>query len=134
MQKEANKQSLNMDIAILPISAISEALDVHQRTLRIYDKQGILSPKRSDKNRRHYSLKDFEKAKLVLFLTRNLALNLAGVKIILAILEDKNINPQEYIDYIERIAKLANIDSAKQETNIQKTSKRGRKAKNQKEA
>lgn len=131
MQKEINTQTIDTDIALLPISSMAAALNVHQRTLRIYDKEGILSPQRTDKNRRNYSLNDLEKAKLVLFLTRNLALNLSGVKIILTILEQNKIKPQNYIEYINKMAKLSNIDTNIQEDNIKKTSKRGRKPKNQ---
>ncbi len=129
MNKEKNKnKSIDTTLAILPISSVAQALNVHQRTLRIYDKEGILSPQRTDKNRRNYSLDDLEKAKLILFLTRNLALNLSGVKIILKILEENKIKPKNYIEYIDKIAKLANIDTNTQENNIQKTSKRGRKS------
>ncbi len=131
MQKENNTQTINSDIALLPISSMAAALNVHQRTLRIYDKEGILSPQRTDKNRRNYSLNDLEKAKLILFLTRNLALNLSGVKIILTILEQNKIKPQNYIEYINKMAKLSNIDTSIQEDNIKKTAKRGRKPKNQ---
>ena len=125
-------QSLETDtsLAMLPISSMAQALGVHQRTLRIYDKEGILSPKRSDKNRRNYSLDDLEKAKLVLFLTRNLALNLSGVKIILAILKDSKVQPKSYLNYVKKIAELANINTEEQEINIEKTSKRGRRANN----
>ena len=80
------------------------------------------------KNRRNYSIDDLERAKLILFLTRNLALNLSGVKIILKILEENNIEPKDYIKYIDKIAKLANINTNVQEDNIKKTSKRGRKS------
>ncbi len=133
MQKEkSKKQPLNTSLAVLPISTIAAALNVHQRTLRIYDNEGILSPKRTEKNRRNYSLDDLEKAKLILFLTRNLALNLSGVKIILAILEKNKVKPMEYISYIEKIAKQAGIDTQAQEKNIFKTAKRGRKPKGEK--
>ena len=129
MQKNKDKKLMDTSIAILPISSIASALNVHQRTLRIYDNEGILSPKRTDKNRRNYSLDDLEKAKLILFLTRNLALNLAGVKIIFAMLEKNKVKPSDYLSYIEKIAKEAGIDTEKQENNIEKTSKRGRKPK-----
>ena len=67
MRKETTKkQPLNTGLAVLPISTIASALNVHQRTLRIYDREGILSPVRSQKNRRNYSLNDLEKAKLIL--------------------------------------------------------------------
>ena len=124
-----NTNGINADLAILPISSMASALNVHQRTLRIYDNEGILSPSRSDKNRRNYSLNDLERAKLILFLTRNLALNLSCVKIIIAMLERNNIKPVDYIKYIEEVANDAGIDLKKQEDNIEKTSKRGRKPK-----
>ena len=72
MEKETKKkQSLKTNLAILPISTITAALNVHQRTLRIYDKEGILSSKRTDTNRRYYSFDDLEKAKTIQYLTRN---------------------------------------------------------------
>ena len=129
MNKENNNnQPIDTSLAILAISSDEQPLNLHQRTLRIYDKEGILSPKRTDKNRRNYSIDDLERAKLILFLTRNLALNLSGVKIILKILEENNIEPKDYIKYIDKIAKLANINTNVQEDNIKKTSKRGRKS------
>ena len=130
MEKKNNKkETIKTSLAILPIGTIAQALNVHQRTLRIYDTEGILSPKRTEKNRRNYSLDDLEKAKLILFLTRNLALNLAGVKVILSMLEKFKVKPQDYIPTIEKIAKEAGIDTKEQESNIEKTSKRGRKPK-----
>ena len=130
MQKE-NKKIIDTQLAILPISAIAQALNVHQRTLRIYDSEGILCPKRTDKNRRNYSLEDLEKAKLILFLTRNLAINLSGVKIILAMLKESKVKPMEYLNCIEKIAKDAGIGTSIQKNNIEKTSKRGRKPKSE---
>ena len=46
-------KELNTKLPILPIGAVATTLNIHQRTLRIYDKEGILSPKRSTKNRRN---------------------------------------------------------------------------------
>ena len=128
MGKEKN---LETTLSILPISTIASALGIHQRTLRIYDAEGILSPKRTAKNRRNYCLDDLEKAKVILFLTRNLALNLSGVKVIMSLLEDLKIKPSQYVDYIQKIAKKAGIDASIQQSNIEKTSKRGRKPKAQ---
>ena len=131
MQKESKNKQIDTSLPILPISSIASALNVHQRTLRIYDKEGILCPKRTDKNRRNYSLDDLEKGKLILFLTRNLALNLSGVKLFLAVIEANNIKPSNYIEYIEEMAKTAGLDTLVQENNIEKTAKRGRKPKAQ---
>lgn len=124
-------KEINTKLPILPIGAVATTLNIHQRTLRIYDKEGILSPKRSTKNRRNYTLDDIEKAKLILFLTRNLALNLAGVKIILTMLEENNVDPQDYLEYVNNIALKAKIDTKKQEDNIEKCAKKGRRIKEQ---
>lgn len=130
MQKE--NKTVNTAMPILPISSVASALNVHQRTLRIYDSEGILCPKRTEKNRRNYSLDDLEKAKLILFLTRNLAMNLSGVKLFLAVVEGNNIQPCDYMDYIEKYVKIAGINIDIQNNNIQKTAKRGRKPKDSK--
>lgn len=123
------KEKINTSLAILPIGIVAQTLNVHQRTLRIWDSQGILCPKRTDKNRRSYSFDDIEKGKLILFLTRNLALNLAGVKITLGFFEELKIKPADYMEYIEKIAKQTGMDTKAQESNIEKTSKRGRRTK-----
>lgn len=124
-----SEPKIKSDLAILPIGAMAQALKVHPRTLRIYDEEGILSPKRTAKNRRNYSLDDLEKARMITFLTRNLALNLSAVKIIYAILKDMGIKPEDYMKYIEKIAQKANITKEDQEENAKKTASKGRKPK-----
>ena len=114
----------DLENILIPIGQLASLLKVHPRTLRIYEKEKILTPVRSDGKRRLYSLSDIEKTKLILFLTRNLALNLSGVKIILEILNKIKIKEKDYIDFINNIAQSAKI---KQNENILKTSKRGRK-------
>ena len=109
---------------LYPISVLSELLDVHQRTLRIYEQQKLLTPSRTPKNRRLYSQNDIEKAKLILYLTRNLAINLAGVEIIFGILEKLNIKPCLQMDFIKKLSIQNNINEQK---NILKSKNKGRK-------
>ena len=92
------------------ISIAAELLEVHQRTLRIYDEKGLLCPKRTEKNRRLYSQNDIEKAKLILYLTRNLAMNLSGVKTILRILNKFNVKENEYMPLIKETSVENNVD------------------------
>ena len=113
---------------ILAIGIMSELLEVHQRTLRIYDKEGLLCPNRNIKNRRMYSYNDLEKGKLILFLTRNLAMNLSGVKAILGLFDELKVEAKDYMFLIKKISLKNNIN---ENENILKTSKRGRKPKNQ---
>ncbi len=108
------------------IATMAQILNVHKRTLRIYDKENILKPNRTQANRRYYTIDDVKKGKTVLFLTNNLGMNLAGVKIILNLLEIMQIKESEKLKYIIKSAEKTNIDDKKQKENIEKFSKRGR--------
>ncbi len=123
----SQKTKTNADEPVLSIGKVATTLNVHQRTLRIYDEQNLLVAKRSKQNRRLYSLNDIEKGRLIQFLTRNLAINLAGVRIILKLLEIGKVKPDLYINYIKDVAKSAKIDSKTQQYNIERLSKRGKK-------
>lgn len=56
---------------------------VHQQTIRLYEKEGLISPKRSDGNTRMFSEDDVDKLEQVIYLTHELGINLAGVEMIL---------------------------------------------------
>jgi len=116
---------------IFSISIISEILHVHQRTLRIYDEESILVPKRTEKNRRLYSMEDVERGKFIQYLTRELGINLAGVKIIFSLLEEMNIKPSDYVMHTQKIAEKLNISLEDQEAKKQMLLKRGRKPKHE---
>jgi MerR family transcriptional regulator/heat shock protein HspR len=120
---------LDADKPMFPISVIADVLKVHQRTLRIYDEEELLSPSRSPKNRRLYSMKDIEMGKFIQYLTKEMGINLAGIKIIFNLLDKQNIPLKGYIDCIAKIAKELNITPEMQQQNREKLSKRGRKKK-----
>ncbi len=65
------------------ISAVAERYEVHPQTLRLYEREGLLKPSRSDGNTRLYTDGDLERLEVILQLTRELGVNLAGVEIIL---------------------------------------------------
>ena len=65
------------------ISAVAEMYEIHPQTLRLYEREGLLKPSRSDGNTRLYSDLDLERLEVILSLTRDLGVNLAGVEIIL---------------------------------------------------
>jgi MerR family transcriptional regulator/heat shock protein HspR len=65
------------------ISAVAEKYGVHPQTLRMYEREGLLKPSRSDGNTRLYTDDDLVRLEVVLELTRELGVNLAGVEIIL---------------------------------------------------
>ena len=65
------------------ISAVAEQYQVHPQTLRMYEREGLLTPSRSEGNTRLYTEQDLERLEVILQLTRELGVNLAGVEIIL---------------------------------------------------
>jgi MerR family transcriptional regulator/heat shock protein HspR len=76
MESKDRKQPLFM------ISVVARMLDVHPQTLRLYEREGLITPHRT-KRARLYSLEDVEKLAMILRLTRELGVNRSGVEIIL---------------------------------------------------
>src|SRR5579862_6539148 len=65
------------------ISAVAQEYNVHPQTLRLYEREGLLKPSRSEGNTRIYTAEDVQRLEVILHLTRDLGVNLAGVDIIL---------------------------------------------------
>jgi len=65
------------------ISVVSKAYGIHPQTLRLYEREGLLKPSRTDGNTRLYSEADLKQLEVILNLTRDLGVNLAGVEIVL---------------------------------------------------
>src|SRR5690349_24379308 len=87
------------------ISAIAEQYEIHPQTLRLYEREGLLKPSRSDGNTRLYTDEDIERLEVILHLTRDLGVNLAGVEIILNMREkmgEMQSQIQEFIATLNR--------------------------------
>jgi MerR family transcriptional regulator/heat shock protein HspR len=69
------------------IGVVAKMFNVHQQTLRLYEREGLLKPARSDGNTRLYSERDLERLEMILNLSRDMGVNLAGVDIILNLRE-----------------------------------------------
>lgn len=65
------------------ISAVAKMFSVHPQTVRLYEKEGLIAPKRSDGNTRMFSEDDVDRLEEVIYLTHELGINLAGVEMIL---------------------------------------------------
>src|SRR6201995_3960935 len=76
MAKSRNK-------AAYMISAVAEQYKIHPQTLRLYEREGLLKPSRTEGNTRLYTESDLERLEWILNLTRDIGVNLAGVEIIL---------------------------------------------------
>jgi len=87
------------------ISAVAEQYAIHPQTLRLYEREGLLKPSRSEGNTRLYTPDDLERLEVILHLTRDLGVNLAGVDIILNMREkmgQMHAQIQEFVATLNR--------------------------------
>jgi len=87
------------------ISSVSRMYDIHPQTLRLYEREGLLKPSRSEKNTRLYSDEDLKQLELILNMSRDLGINLAGIEVILNLRKkieqiEKEVNG--FLEYIKR--------------------------------
>ncbi len=90
------------DEPVYLISIVSKLLDVHPQTLRIYEREGFVRPKRANRQR-VYSESDIEKLNLVLQLTREMGVNRAGVDIILRMRHRMEVLQQEIEEMMDHL-------------------------------
>src|SRR5262245_16141512 len=97
------------------ISAVSDYYGVHQQTLRLYEREGLLKPSRSEGNVRLYTDEDLERLEVILKLTRDLGVNLAGVEIILNMREKMDQMQREFNRFFEMLRDYAAQNAAVQQ-------------------
>lgn len=85
------------------ISAVSEKYGIHPQTLRLYEREGLLKPSRSDGNTRLYTEEDLERLEVILELTRELGVNLAGVEIILNMREKMSAMQTQIEQFVDQL-------------------------------
>src|SRR5688500_7396316 len=91
--------------AYFMISAVAQKYNIHPQTLRLYEREGLLKPSRTEGNTRLYSEEDLEQLETILSLTRDLGVNLAGVEIILNMrrkIERMQGEVNEFMEYVKR--------------------------------
>ena len=95
------------------ISVVAEQFGVHPQTLRLYEREGLLKPSRTEGNTRMYTEEDVQQLDVILSLTRDLGVNLAGVEIILNMrrkMEAMQRQMREFVAFVN-----TNMTSAEQE-------------------
>ena len=85
------------------ISAVAEQYQLHPQTLRMYEREGLLLPSRSEGNTRLYTQDDLERLEVILTLTRDFGVNLAGVEIILNMREKMAQMQQEIESFVSSL-------------------------------
>ena len=86
------------------ISAVAAKYNIHPQTLRLYEREGLLKPSRTEGNTRLYSDEDLAELETILALTRDLGVNLAGVEIILNMrrkMERMQHEVNEFMEYVK---------------------------------
>ena len=86
------------------ISAVAEQYTIHPQTLRLYEREGLLKPSRTEGNTRLYTDEDLQRLETILSLTRDMGVNLAGVEIILGLrekMQHMQRQMQEFVDFVQ---------------------------------
>src|SRR5918911_4069706 len=86
------------------ISAVAEMYGIHPQTLRLYEREGLLKPSRTEGNTRLYTEEDLQRLEFILSLARDLGVNISGIAIILQMrerMEQMQIQIQEFVKYIQ---------------------------------
>lgn len=83
------------------ISVVAKSYGIHPQTLRLYEREGLLAPSRTDGNTRLYSEDDLKQLEVILSLTRDLGVNLAGVEIVLNMRRKMEQMRQEMNEFVQ---------------------------------
>ena len=89
------------------ISTVAERYDVHPQTLRMYEREGLINPPRSDGNTRLYDDETLRRLEAILALTRDMGVNLAGVEVVLNMreqLDRMQLEVDRLMEYVRRDA------------------------------
>jgi MerR family transcriptional regulator/heat shock protein HspR len=87
------------------ISAVAEMYDIHPQTLRLYEREGLLKPSRTEGNTRLYTDEDLQRLEFILSLARDLGVNISGIAIILQMrerMEETQRQIQDFVQYIQQ--------------------------------
>ncbi len=85
------------------ISAVAEMYGIHPQTLRLYEREGLLKPSRTEGNTRLYTDQDLERLELILSLARDLGVNISGIAIILQMRERMDEMQRQMADFVSYV-------------------------------
>src|SRR5579862_566457 len=97
------------------ISVIAEQYDIHPQTLRLYEREGLITPSRSAKGTRYYTEEDVGRLEVILSLTRDMGVNLAGVEIVLNMIEKMKQMQHEFESFLQYIRDNIGPDALRKE-------------------
>ena len=95
------------------ISVVAKSYGIHPQTLRLYEREGLLKPSRTDGNTRLYSEEDLRQLEVILNLTRDLGVNLAGVEIVLNMrrkMEQMQSEMNEFVSHVRQELETVSVE------------------------
>lgn len=102
------------------ISSVAEMYGIHPQTLRLYEREGLLKPSRTEGNTRLYTDEDLERLELILSLARDLGVNISGIAIILQMRERMDEMQRQMADFVSYVrnevmirAQQAGVDASR---------------------
>jgi MerR family transcriptional regulator, heat shock protein HspR len=85
------------------ISAVAEMYGIHPQTLRLYEREGLLKPSRTEGNTRLYTEDDLKRLEFILTLARDMGVNISGIAIILRMREQMDLMQQQMAEFVRQI-------------------------------
>jgi len=101
--KKGRKETRKEPLQFYHISSVAKMYGIHPQTLRLYEREGLIAPSRSEGNTRLYSAEDLKRLELVLNLIRDLGVNLAGVEVVLNMREKMEQIEAEVAEFLEYV-------------------------------
>ncbi len=106
------------DEPVYLISIVAKILEIHPQTLRQYERENLICPSRSNGRIRLYSQRDIDKIKLILRLTRELGVNLAGVDVVLRLKNQMEVMEKEIAELRHAVSAAKNANSVPLEKSL----------------
>ncbi len=101
MSKDYSSVFTDLPELKISIGEVAKMFNVCIRTIRIYEKEGILPVERSEGNHRKFSQQDIDTIKSIIFLTRHLKVNISGIKIIFSLFKMFDVKQSEYLKILK---------------------------------
>jgi MerR family transcriptional regulator/heat shock protein HspR len=118
--KKGRKETKKEPRQYYHISSVAKMYNLHPQTLRLYEREGLITPSRSEGNTRLYSAEDLRRLELILNLIRDLGVNLAGVEVILNMrekIEQIEAEVGEFLEYVRKEFYLGKEEEFEARTN-----------------
>lgn len=112
----------NYDEPVYLISVVAKVLSIHPQTLRQYEREGLIEPGRTEGKMRLYSERDIDRIKMILRLTRDLGVNLAGVDVVFQLKKTIDEYEQTIDELKAELEKLIDTNSQKRSVVKRKSS------------